>query len=310
MSLRAPGEPRIPQAVGGLNPTMGSTERSRATSSWGMRPEILALAVPAALLLRFLQRRRPAVRRDSAEVLRWWGLARGLSDPRQRPPDVAAAAEPGFDPLDVALGTQWHAHEADSEPLSLAMIPSHAITLQGSALFHTGDRQRVHGAVEGRLDDTLRGTVLLMTCEQRHENDNDWHWLCDLTVVAMEGVTPRGPGLLLRRHPSGGGARVALPEGYVPLTLESAELDELYDVRIAAGCDEVQARSALTPAMIAWLCERAPEALVVETGGASVRLATVGLLSTDAELDAFSADACWLAHAFIDHAPAQARAAA
>jgi hypothetical protein len=274
-----------------------------------MRPEILALAVPAALLVRFVQRRRPAVRRDSAEVLRWWGLARGLSDPRRRPPDVAAAAEPGFDPLDVVLGTQWHAAEGESEPLSLA-IPSHAITLQGSSLFHTGDRRRVHAAVEGRLDDTLRGTVLLMTCEQRDENDNDWHWLCDLTVVALEGVTPRGPGLLLRRRPSGGGARVALPEGYVPLTLESAELDELYDVRIAAGCDEVQARSALTPAMIAWLCERAPEALVVETGGASVRLATGGLLSTDAELDAFSADACWLAHAFIDRAPAQARAAA
>jgi hypothetical protein len=275
-----------------------------------MRPEILALVVPVALLLRFLQRRRPPVRRDSAEVLRWWGLAHGLSDPRQPQPDVAAAPDPGFDPLDVVLGLQAHGADAESgsEPLSVA-IPSHAITLQGSALFHTGDRQRVHAAVEGKLDETLRGTVLLMTCEQRSENDHDWHWMCDLTVAALEGVTPRGPGLLLRRHAAGGGARVALPEGYVPLTLESAELDELYDVRIAAGCDEVQARSALTPAMIAWLCERAPEALVVETGGASVRLATAALLSSDAELDAFRADACWLAHAFIDDAPAQAQAA-
>jgi hypothetical protein len=277
-----------------------------------MRPEIIALVVPVALLLHLLRRRRPAVRADSAEVLRWWGLARGLSDPRQRPPDVTAAPDSGFDPLDVALGLQahGHGHEGDAEPLSIA-IPSHAITLQGSALFHTGDRQRVHAAVEGKLDDTLRGTVLLMTCEQRHDNDEkDWRWLCDLTVIAMEGVTPRGPGLLLRRHASGGGARIALPDGYVPLTLESAELDELYDVRIAAGCDEVQARSALTPAMIAWLCERGPEALVVETGGASVRLATAALLSSDAELDAFRADACWLAHAFIDDAPAQAQAAA
>jgi hypothetical protein len=115
--------------------------------------------------------------------------------------------------------------------------------------------------------------------------------------------------LLLRRRTSAGGARVSQPDGYVPLTLESAELDELYDVRIAAGCDEVAARSALTPAMIAWLCDRAPEALVVETGGASVRLATPALLSSDAELDAFTADACWLAHAFIDDAPAQAQAA-
>ena len=61
--------------------------------------------------------------------------------------------------------------------------------------------------------------------------------------------------------------------------------------------------------MIAWLCDRAPEALVVETGGASVRLATPALLSSDAELDAFAADACWLAHAFVDDAPAQAQAA-
>jgi hypothetical protein len=275
-----------------------------------MRPEIIALVVPVALLLRFVTRRRPPVRSDSAEALRWWGLAHGLGDARQHPPDVATAPESGFDPLDVVLGMQAHGAEAeaDAERLSIA-IPSHAITLQGSALFHTGDRQRVHAAVEGKLDDTVRATVLLMTCERRDENDSDWHWVCDLTVVAMEGVTPRGPGLLLRRRSSGGGARVAQPDGYVPLTLESAELDELYDVRIAAGCDEVAARSALTPAMIAWLCDRAPEALVVETGGASVRLATPALLSSDAELDAFTADACWLAHAFVDDAPAQAQAA-
>jgi hypothetical protein len=276
-----------------------------------MRPEIIALLVPAALLLRYLTRRRPPVRSDSAEVLRWWGLGRGLSDPSRRPPDVASAPEAGFDPLDVVLGLQAHGAqpEANSERLSVA-IPSHAITLQGSALFHTGDRQRVHAAMEGKLEDALRGTVLLMTCERRDENDHDWHWLCDLTVIAMEGVTPRGPGLLLRRHTSGGGARVAQPDGYVPLALESAELDELYDVRIAAGCDEVSAREALTPAMIAWLCDRAPEALVVETGGASVRLATAALLSSDEELDAFCADACWLAHAFIDGVPAHAQAAA
>ena len=46
-----------------------------------------------------------------------------------------------------------------------------------------------------------------------------------------------------------------------------------------------------------------PEALVVETGGASVRLATAALLSSDEELDAFAADACWLAHAFVEDAP-------
>ena len=130
---------------------------------------------------------------------------------------------------------------------------------------------------------------MLVTCERRDdERQATGIWLCDLTIVALEGVRPRGPGLLLRRRTSGGGARVALPDGYVPLTLESAELDELYDVRIAAGCDEVAAREALTPAMIAWLCERAPEALVVETGGASVRLATAAMLSSDEELDAFA----------------------
>jgi hypothetical protein len=128
-------------------------------------------------------------------------------------------------------------------------------------------------------------------------------------MVAMEGVTPRGPGLLLRRKSSGGGARVALPGGYAPLTLESAELDELYDVRIAAGCDETAARAALTPAMIVWLCERSQDALVVETGGASVRLATAAMLSSDEDLDAFVADACWLARAFIAGEPGQVRAA-
>jgi hypothetical protein len=275
-----------------------------------MRPEILmAVAIPIALLVRALSRRRPSVRGDSAEVLRWWGLARGLSDP-SRPTGVTPAPEPWFDPLAVVLGGKGYG--ADTSPASERLseaVPSHAITLQGSALFRTGDRQRVHAAVEGKLDEVLRATVLQMTCERREEGDNDWRWVCDLTVAAMEGVTPRGPGLLLRRRVSGGGARVAQPDGYVPLTLESAELDELYDVRIAAGCDEVKARAALTPAVIAWLCERAAEALVVETGGASVRFATAGLLASDEELDAFCADACWLAHAFIDDAPAQAEAA-
>ena len=72
-------------------------------------------------------------------------------------PTSPAAPEPGFDPLDVVLGMQpgSAAAEASLERLSVA-IPSHAITLQGSALFHTGDRQRVHAAVEGKLDDTLR----------------------------------------------------------------------------------------------------------------------------------------------------------
>jgi hypothetical protein len=241
-------------------------------------------------------------------VLRWWGTARGLADPRRRSPDAVPGPDSDFDPLDVVLGAQARTDAGGdgSEPLSVA-IPTHAITLQGSALFHTGERQRVHAAVEGKLDATLRGTVLMITCEERNENDRgDWRWLCDLTAVALEGVTPRGPGLLLRRRTSGGGARIAQPEGYRPLELESSELDDLYDVRIASGCDELAARSALTPATIAWLCERAPEALVVETGGASVRLATPYLLSSDAELDAFCADACWLAHAFIADAPVEA----
>ena len=273
-----------------------------------MRPEILALIVPVALLFAYLKRRRPAVRSDSAEALRWWGLARGLTDSRQPAPLAVAEPDSGFDPLDVALGSRALAPMEQPEGLSIA-VPSHAITLQGSALFQTGDRQRVHAAVEGTLADGVRGAVLLVTCEQRDDDTSDWRWLCDLTVVAMEGVTPRGPGLLLRRRPSGGGARVAQPDDYAPLTLESAELDALYDVRIAEGCDEVAARAALTPKLIAWLCERAPEALVVETGGASVRLATAGLLTADVDLDAFVADACWLAHAFVEDAPRQALAA-
>jgi hypothetical protein len=253
------------------------------------------------------------VRNDAAEVLRWWGAARGMSDPAQPVPSDLPRAEPGFDPLDAALGTQalvtnGMASQLSSERLS-AVIPTQAITLQGSALFHTGDRQRVHAAVEGMLGEGVRGTVFQLTCDRREERTEDWIWLCDLTVVALEGVHPRGPGLLLRRKPSGGGARIALPAGYTPLTLESAELDELYDVRLAAGCDELAAREALTPAMIAWLCERAPEALVVETGGASVRLATASMLATDEELDAFAADACWLARAFVEAPEAAVQAA-
>jgi hypothetical protein len=275
----------------------------------GMRPEILALIVPLALAIRYLQRRRrTTVRADAAEVLRWWGTARGMSDPAQPVPSDLPARDPGFDPLDVAVGMQALGAPASPQLLS-AVVPTHAITLQGSALFHTGDRQRVLAAVEGKLDDHVRGTVLLMTCETRDERTEDWRWLCDLTVVAMEGVTPRGAGLLLRRRPSGGGANVALPEGWVPLTLESSELDQLYDVRIGAGCDEVAAREALTPAMIAWLCDHGPEALVVETGGASLRVATAGILASDEELDAFTADACWLAHAFVDAAPAAGQTA-
>ena len=34
------------------------------------------------------------------------------------------------------------------------------------------------------------------------------------------------------------------------------------------------------------------------------------MLATDEELDAFTADACWLAHAFVDAAPAAGQTAA
>ena len=134
-----------------------------------MRPEILALVVPVALALRYMKRRRPAVRTDSAEVLRWWGLARGMTDSAPAGAGTAEAPEHGFDPLDAALGMQMLRPVDDSESLS-APFPSHAITLQGSALFHTGDRRRVHAAVEGTLDGDVRGTVMLVTCERRDED--------------------------------------------------------------------------------------------------------------------------------------------
>ncbi len=74
-------------------------------------------------------------------------------------------------------------------------------------------------------------------------------------------------------------------------------------MRIAAGCDEVAAREALTPAMIAWLCERAARGPRGRDGRGQRPLATAGMLSSDEELDAFATDACWLAHAFIEDAP-------
>src|SRR4051794_9559141 len=125
-----------------------------------MRPEILLILAPIAIALAYAKRRRPAVRNDAAEVLRWWGLGRGMSDSRRPVPALVAEPQPdpGFDPLDVALGRQILSPMDESESLSVA-IPSHAITLQGSALFQTGDRQRVHAAVEGTLDGDVRGTV-------------------------------------------------------------------------------------------------------------------------------------------------------
>ena len=218
-----------------------------------------------------MTRRRPPVRTDAAEVLRWWGVARGLTDARRPSPALAAVPDAGFNPLDAALGMQMlRPAEDESDSLSAA-VPSHAITLQGSALFqHRRPPARARGGRgRARRRHSRHGDARHLRAARR--GHRGLAWLCDLTVVAVEGVTPRGPGLLLRRRTSGGGAPVALPDGYSPLTLESAELDELYDVRIADGCDEAAAREALTPAMIAWLCERSAEALVVETGGASVR---------------------------------------
>ena len=58
----------------------------------------------------------------------------------------------------------------------------------------------------------------------------------------FEGIDTRLPARPREQTPC---RRIAQPDGYVPLTLESAELDELYDVRIAAGCDELKARAAL-----------------------------------------------------------------
>ncbi len=80
-----------------------------------MRPELLALIVPVALALQYARRRRPPVRNDAAEVLRWWGLDHGLADP-SRPQDPLRRQHPsaGFDPLDVMLGMQADEHSAQS----------------------------------------------------------------------------------------------------------------------------------------------------------------------------------------------------
>jgi hypothetical protein len=51
--------------------------------------------------------------------------------------------------------------------------------LQGSALFRTGDRQRVLAAVQASSDGPCpRHRMLLMTCERRDRNNSDWHWVC------------------------------------------------------------------------------------------------------------------------------------
>src|SRR4051794_22656253 len=113
-----------------------------------MRPELIALIVPIALAVQYARRRRPPVRNDAAEVLRWWGMEHGLADPR-RPLEPLRESAPaaGFDPLDVVLSMQAGEHPdavvSTGQSLSAA-VPTHAITLQGSALFRTGDRQRVH----------------------------------------------------------------------------------------------------------------------------------------------------------------------
>ena len=155
--LRAPREKRIPPPWV-EKPTLGVDRRRCERLRRGVcATEILALVVPVALATARLTRRRPPARGDSAEVLRWWGLARGLSDPRRAtgvmpaPGAVVRSARPSCSAV-KAYGADA---DADSEPLSAA-IPSHAITLQGSALFRTGDRQRVLAAVEGKLDETLR----------------------------------------------------------------------------------------------------------------------------------------------------------
>ena len=169
--LRAPRGVRIPSRMGEKpHPWGRQNARERLVRGYAPRdhrPPRSRRALPA------LPATPPSAR------ARRLGRGAALVGPRPRPQrrrasaraDLAAAPEAGFDPLDVVLGlqAQRHAHESDAEPLSVA-IPSHAITLQGSALFHTGDRQRVHAAVEGKLDDTLRGTVLLMTCERRDED--------------------------------------------------------------------------------------------------------------------------------------------
>ena len=77
----------------------------------------------------------------------------------------------------------------------------------------------------------------------------------------------------------------------------------------AVGASALAAVGPIESAIPAGAAGEHRATVVVETGGASVRLATAGLLSSDEELDALAADARWLAHAFIEDAPGQAQAA-
>ena len=288
--LRAPGESRIAAVHGGETPPWGRQNGARATISWVCAPRSSPSSFPSRSSLRFLQRRRP-------RRARRFGRGAALVGPRPRPErSPPAPGRPGRGPRGRVRSARRgarpagarHARPTESEPLSVA-IPSHAITLQGSALFHTGDRQRVHAAVEGKLDDTLRGTVLLMTCERRDEHSQDWHLALRPHRRRDRGRDAARAGAAAAPHAHPAAARaLRCPTATSPLRSNRRSSTSSTTSASPRAATRSPPAYALTPAMIAWLCERAPEALVVETGGASVRLATAAMLSSDEELDAFA----------------------
>jgi hypothetical protein len=159
-----------------------------------------------------------------------------------------------------------------------------------------GDDRYAERALEGRLGDGVDGTLALYTYEEEstdsegNRQTNYYRYTVGLTEVPE--CAARVPELYCQRK-FGLRALEKLEDAFrgskERVKLESAALDERYEIFAGAGQDANWLRQLFSPGFIVWLTDSAPEKFAFELAGGTLCCYVNGHKKKAAELDTIRA---------------------
>jgi hypothetical protein len=130
------------------------------------------------------------------------------------------------------------------------------------------------GELPGGLHGVLgRYTFVIVT--EDSDGDDDYHYFHFTAALAGVSEAAGLPNIYCHRHILGGGGHIQRAEDVISedtrrIELESAKLNDRYDVRIPTGAEENQVRQIFDPVLVDYLAEKAPKGFNFEFYGGSV----------------------------------------
>jgi hypothetical protein len=167
---------------------------------------------------------------------------------------------------------------------------------QATPLLRKGDDRYAERTLEGQLGDGVKGMIALYTYEEE-STDSEGHSQTDYyryTVGLAEVPECAGfvPELYCQRK-FGLRALEKLEDAFrrskERVKLESAALDERYEIFAAGGQDPNRLRQLFSPTFVVWLSESAPEKFAFELVGGNLCCYVSGHKKKAAELDSIRA---------------------